>query len=69
MARSTARMLVSRSSLRCRLGLLARLLLQIVAQRPWARVRAPDLALIGDPGLVAPVDYRALGFGALRDRR
>ena len=33
------------------------------------RVGAPDLVLIGDPGLVAPVDRRTLGLGALGDRR
>ena len=36
---------------------------------PFGRVGAADLVLIGDPGLVAPVDRGPLGLGALGDRR
>ncbi len=33
------------------------------------RVGAPDLVLVGDPGLVTPVDHPAHGLGPLGDRR
>ena len=36
---------------------------------PFGRIGAPDLVLIGDPGLVAPVDRGPLGLGPLGDRR
>ena len=36
---------------------------------PLRRIAAPDLVLVGDAGLVAPVDHRARSLGALRDRR
>ena len=36
---------------------------------PFRCVSTPDLVLIGDPGLVAPVDRGTVGLGALGDRR
>ena len=36
---------------------------------PFRCIGTADLVLIGDPGLVAPVDRRPLGLGAFGDRR